>query len=168
MENNAGRKWPWIIALSIFIFIIAIIFAIKVALTAPVELSNYGMQNYHAYDANVNDIIEEKIAFDQSYTIAFMTPQLTSKGAVVSYKISDKVNNAVDNAKIEVVLTRPDTTDFDIVLNNPSVVDGVYTFKATDLPKLGRWDILAKISVGDKSRFYNLKADTRNPHTQEF
>jgi nitrogen fixation protein FixH len=168
MENNAGRKWPWIIALSIFIFIIAIIFAIKVALTAPVELSNYGMQNYHAYDANVNDIIEEKIAFDKNYTIAFVTPQITPKGTVISYKIGDKANGAVDNAKIEVVLTRPDTTDFDIALNNPTVADGVYTFKATDLPKLGRWDILAKISVGDKSRFYNLKADTRNSHTEEF
>ena len=168
MENNEGKKWPWIIALSIFIFIIAVVFAVKVALTAPVKLSNYGMQNYHAYDANVNDIIEEKIAFDKNYMIVFMTPQLTAKGAVISYRINDKENNPANNAKIEVVLTRPDTTDFDIALNNPTFADGVYTFKATDLPKLGRWDILAKISIGDKSRFYNLKADTRNSHTQEF
>ena len=168
MENNTGRKWPWIIGLSIFVFIIAIVVAVNVALTAPVKLSNYGMQNYHDYDANVNDIIEAKIAFDQNYSIAFVTPQINAKGAVIVYQLSDKANNAVNNAHIEVVLTRPDTTDFDITLNNPTVVDGVYTFKSTDLPKLGRWDILAKISVGDKSRFYNLKADTRNSHTEEF
>lgn len=168
MENNAGRKWPWIIGLSIFVFIIAIVVAVNVALTAPVKLSNYGMQNYHEYDANVNDIIEAKIAFDQNYTITFVTPQITAKGAVIVYRLGDKQNNAINNAKIEVVLTRPDTIDFDITLNSPTVVDGVYTFQATDLPKLGRWDILAKISVGDKSRFYNLKADTRNSHTEEF
>ncbi len=168
MENNAGRKWPWIIGLSIFVFIIAIVVAVKVALTAPVKLSNYGMQNYHEYDANVNDIIEAKIAFDQNYTITFVTPQITAKGCVIAYKISDKSSNPIDDAKIEVVLTRPDTTDFDITLNNPAVKDGVYTFTATDLQKLGRWDILAKISVGDKQRFYNLKADTRNSHTEEF
>ena len=168
MENNAGRKWPWIITIAILLFITAIVIAVKVALTAPVKLSNYGMQNYHAYDANINDIIEAKIAFDQNYTIAFVTPQITAEGCVVAYKISDKAKNAINNAKIEVVLTRPDTTDFDITLNSPTVVDGMYTFKATDLPKLGRWDILAKISVGDKSRFYNLKADTRNSHTEEF
>lgn len=168
MENNAGRKWPWIIGLSIFVFIIAVVVAVKVALTAPVKLSNYGMQNYHAYDANINDIIEAKIAFDQNYTITFVTPQITAKGCVIAYKISDKASNAIDNGKIEVVLTRPDTTDFDITLAAPSVEDGVYTFKATDLPKLGRWDILAKVSIGNQQRFYNLKADTRNPHTQEF
>ncbi len=28
------------------------------------------------YDDNVNDIINAKIAFDQNYTIAFLTPQI--------------------------------------------------------------------------------------------
>lgn len=149
-------------------FIVAIVFAIKVALTAPVKLSNYGMQNYHEYDANINDIIEAKIAFNKNYTIHFLTPQISAKGVVIAYKLSDKANNPINNGQIEVVLTRPDTIDFDITLSNPVVADGVYTFKATDLPKQGRWDILAKVSIGDKQRFYNLKADTRNAYTEEF
>ncbi|MGZ8548096.1 MAG: FixH family protein, partial [Sulfuricurvum sp.] len=77
-------------------------------------------------------------------------------------------NKEINNAKVEVVLTRPDTTDFDLNLSNPTVSEGKYTFTAVDLPKVGRWDILAKVSIGDKQRYYNLKADTRNPNTFEF
>ncbi|MDO9208209.1 MAG: FixH family protein [Sulfuricurvum sp.] len=165
---NAGKKWPWIIGLSIIGVVAACVVTVKVALNNPVEMSKYGMQSYHDYDDNVNDIITAQIGFDQNYTISFLTPQVTEKGTVIAYKISDKSNNAISNAKVEVVLTRPDTTDFDLNLSNPSVSEGKYTFTAVDLPKVGRWDILAKVSIGDKQRYYNLKADTRNSNTFEF
>lgn len=168
ISSNAGKKWPWIIGLSIIGVIAACVVTIKVALNNPVEMSKYGMQSYHEYDDKVNDIITAQIGFDQNYTIAFLTPQVTQEGTVIVYKISDKSNNAVSNAKVEVVLTRPDTTDFDLNLSSPTVSEGKYTFNAVDLPKAGRWDILAKVSVGDKQRYYNLKADTRNPNTFEF
>ena len=165
---NAGKKWPWIIGLSIIGVVAACVVTVKVALNNPVEMSKYGMQSYHDYDDNVNDIINAQIGFDQNYTIAFLTPQVTEKGTVIAYKISDKLNKEINSAKVEVVLTRPDTTDFDLNLSNPTVSDGKYTFAAVDLPKVGRWDILAKVSIGDKQRYYNLKADTRNPNTFEF
>jgi nitrogen fixation protein FixH len=168
LNQNAGKKWPWIIALSIVAVIGLCVGTVNVAINNPVEMSEYGMQSYHTYDDNVNDIINAKIAFDKNYTIAFLTPQIVEKGTVISYKISDKSNNAISNAKVEVVLTRPDTTNFDLNLSNPTVSEGKYTFKVVDLPKVGRWDILAKVSIGDKQRYYNLKADTRNPNTFEF
>ena len=167
-NTNAGKKWPWIIGLSIIGVVVACVVTVKVALNNPVEMSKYGMQSYHDYDDNVNDIITAQISFDQNYTIAFLTPQVTEKGTVIVYKISDKSNNAISNAKVEVVLTRPDTTDFDLNLSSPTVSEGKYTFNAVDLPKVGRWDILAKVSIGEKQRYYNLKADTRNPNTFEF
>ena len=168
VDKSAGKKWPWIIGVSIVAVIGFSIATIKVALNNPVEMSEYGMQNYHSYDDKVNDIIKAKISFDQNYTIAFLTPQITEKSALIAYKISDKSNNAINDAKVEVVLTRPDTTDFDLNLSNPTVNEGKYTFNAVDLPKVGRWDILAKVSIGDKQRYYNIKADTRNPNTFEF
>lgn len=168
MFKNPGTKWPIIIGLSIVGIIISCVVTIKVALNNPVQMSDYGMQNYHSYDANVNDIINAKIAFDQKYTIAFVTPQITEKGTVIEYKVTDKSGNVVNDAKVEAVLTRPDNTDFNINLVQPSVREGKYTFKAVDLPKVGRWDILAKVSVGNDQRYYNLKADTRNANTFEF
>lgn len=168
MFKNPGTKWPIIIGLSIVGIIISCVVTIKVALNNPVQMSDYGMQNYHSYDANVNDIINAKIAFDQKYTIAFVTPQIMEKGTVIEYKVTDKSGNVVNDAKVEAVLTRPDNTDFNINLVQPSVSEGKYTFKAVDLPKIGRWDILAKVSVGNDQRYFNLKADTRNTSTFEF
>lgn len=168
INANAGKKWPWIIGLSIIGVVAACVVTVKVALNNPVEMSKYGMQSYHNYDDNVNDIINAQIGFDQNYTIAFLTPQVTQKGTVIVYEISDKANRAISNAKVEVVLTRPDTTGFDLNLSSPTVSEGRYTFNAVDLPRAGRWDILAKITIGEHQRYYNLKADTRYPEITEF
>lgn len=168
LNKDTGKKWPWIIALSIVAVIGLCVGTVNVAINNPVEMSEYGMQSYHTYDDNVNDIINAKIAFDKNYTIAFLTPQIVEKGTVISYKITDKSNASVNNAKVDVVLTRPDTTKLDLNLTAPTVSNGVYAFSPVNLPKVGRWDILAKVSIGDKQRYYNLKADTRNPNTFEF
>ncbi|MDA3908837.1 MAG: hypothetical protein PF437_07095, partial [Sulfurimonas sp.] len=32
----------------------------------------------------------------------------------------------------------------------------------------GKWDIMAKVSVGNLQRFYNVKADTRKKETSEY
>ncbi len=168
MSKNAGRKWPIIIALSILAVIGFSVATVKVAINNPVEMSDYGMQNYHEYDNDVNEIINAKIAFDKKYTIAFLTPQISEKGTVLVYQLRDKSGKAVNNAKFSVVLTRPNTTKLDLNLTAPTVDEGKYTFSAVELPKIGRWDILAKISVGTDQRYYNLKADTRNPNTIEF
>ena len=168
MFKNPGTKWPIIIAVSIVGIIGACVWTIKVALNNPVELSDYGMQGYHDYDANANDIIEAKIAFDRKYVIALMTPQISEKGTLIEYNLSDKAGQAINNAAIEVILTRPDETKHNINLTNPKIADGKYTFAPVDLPKAGRWDIMAKITVGSDQRYYNLKADTRNSDISEF
>ena len=168
MNKDAGRKWPIIIAVSIVGIIGACVATIKVALNNPVQMSDYAMQNYHDYDSNVNKILAAKIAFDQRYTIAFQTPQIAERGTVIAYKVTDKSGNPVNDATFEVVLTRPDTSQYNINLSAPSVKDGEYTFQAVDLPKPGRWDILAKVNVLENQRYYNLKADTRNSSTFEF
>jgi hypothetical protein len=168
MFKNPGTKWPIIIGLSIVGVIGACVWTIKVALNNPVEMSEYGMQNYHEYDRDANEIIEAKIAFDQKYSIAFLTPQITEKGTVIEYNLTDKTGKGVNDASLSVIITRPDENKHDVNLSNPTVVEGKYTFAPVDLPKAGRWDIMAKISVGGVQRYYNIKADTRKPETSEF
>jgi nitrogen fixation protein FixH len=168
MFKNPGTKWPIIIAVSTVIVIGFGVVTIKEAINNPVEMSNYGMQGYHSYDNDANDIINAKIAFDKKYLIAFPTSKITEKGTIIAYRVTDKEGKAVNDAKINAVLTRPDTTKLDINLSNPVVNEGQYTFSAVDLPKLGRWDILAKVSVGTDQRYYNIKADTRKPEMSEF
>lgn len=168
MAKDSGRKWPIIIFVSTLFIIGFSIATIGVALKNPVELSDYGMQNYHTYDDNANDIINAKIAFDHYYTVAFLTSALSEKETVISYAIKDKEGKAVNDANITVVLTRPDTSKLDIHLGHPVIADGIYTFTAVNLPKLGRWDILTKVTIGENQRYYSLKADTRYPKTTEF
>lgn len=168
MNKDAGRKWPIIIALSTVAVIAFGVVTVKIAMKNPVAMSDYGMQSYHEYDNNVNNIINAKIAFDKKYDIRFLTTQVMEKGTVIAYQITDKSGKGVDDANFSVVLTRPDTNDFDINLTQPVIREGKYSFGAVDLPKPGRWDILTKVSVGSDQRYYNLKTDTRNPQTIEF
>lgn len=168
MFKNPGTKWPIIIALGIAGVVGMSVVTIKLATNNPVEMSTYGMQSYHDFDHGVNDIIEAKIAFDKKYMISFVTPQITEKGATLEYKVTDKSGNAVNNATVEAVLTRPDLNKYDINLTNATVNEGVYAFSPVDLPKAGRWDIMAKVTVDGDKRYYNLKADTRTPETTEF
>lgn len=168
MFKNPGTKWPILISLSIVGIIGACVWTVKVALNNPVEMSDYGMQNYHEYDRDANDIINAKASFDRKYTIELLTEQIGERGTVIAYKILSKEGNPIDNADLKVVLTRPDTTKNDIVMDNPTVENGIYSFVPVDLNKPGRWDIMAKVSVGNDQRYYNLKADTRYPNTIEF
>lgn len=168
MNKNAGRKWPVIIAVATLVVVAFGAFTIKVAMNNPVQMSDYGMQSYHEYDKNANEIINAKIAFDQKYTVSFLSAQITQLGSVLAYQVTDKSGNAVNDAAFEVVMTRPDNTNDNVKVTKFDVSEGKYTFNPVDLPKAGRWDILAKVTVGSYQRYYNLKADTRNPGTFEF
>jgi nitrogen fixation protein FixH len=168
MNKNPGKKWPIIILGSIFGIVFASVATVVVALDNPVEMSDLGMQGYHEYDTNINEIIASKIKFDQSYNVTYNGKQLAASGTVLSYKVTDKSGNPVNDAKINVMLTRPNSHAHDIALESPSVEQGVYTFESVNLPKEGRWDIMANVVVSDKQRYYNLKADTRHPNVFEY
>lgn len=169
MSNSQGKAWPYGIALSFVGIIAMIIGTIVVASNHAVEPSDLYMRNYHDVDANANEIIYKRIAFDKKYTVAYVGDAFNQDKAELVYKITDASGNPVSNAKIDVLLTRPDTRALDIPLNNPAITqEGEYRFASVALPKAGRWNIMASISVGDEQRYYNLKADTRYTQKQEY
>lgn len=166
--QDKALRWPVLIGLSIIFIFFAAIATVIVAIKNPVQDSDLFMRNYHETNADINDIITKKISFDKKYTISYVTEQFKSDNATLVYKITDKEGNAVNNAEFEVIVTRPNIHDYDMTLESPKVSDGVYRFKRVTLPKEGRWDIMAKVSIADDMRFYNLKADTRYPTTFEY
>jgi nitrogen fixation protein FixH len=169
MSKSKGMHWPYGIALSFVLVFALIVMTIIVASDNKVEDADLYMQNYHDADANANEIIIAEIAFKKKYSISFATPKLDPKGTVIAYKLTDKLGNPVTDASLEVVVTRPNTHAHDMTLTNPTVsVDGIYAFDAVALPLEGRWDIMAKITVGDDYRYYNLKADTRYSNVFEY
>lgn len=167
-SNPKGKVWPYAIVLSILAIVAASVMTVVVAVKHPVEMSDQNMQDYHHYDANVNEFIKAKIAFDKRYKIAYAGEKLDPQDAVVAYRVTDVDGNSVDDAKINIVITRPDNRDSDITLANPVVESGLYRFKAGKLPLKGRWDIMAHVVVGEYDRYFNVKADTRYPNVFEY
>lgn len=168
MKLNSGRIWPYAIGTSIFLVFSACIATVVITKTLPVQESDTYMMSYHDADAQVNELLSAKIEFNKKYNIEYVTEQFKKEKSIVAYKITDKDSNPINNAIIKVVLTRPSTLKNDQELNSPSVENGVYTFKATELSGEGRWDVMAQVSVGKLSRFYNVKTDTRGMDLVEY
>ncbi|MBD3824316.1 MAG: FixH family protein, partial [Epsilonproteobacteria bacterium] len=120
MKSNSGKIWPYIIGLSIVGIFGACVATVIVASSSPVQGSDLYMRSYHDADANVNELINAQIEFDKKYTIEYKTEKLSMAEAVIAYRITDKLGQAIDNANLEVVVTRPDVHKYDQKLINPT------------------------------------------------
>ncbi|MCK4874320.1 MAG: FixH family protein [Sulfurimonas sp.] len=168
MNISNGRIWPYAIGASIIFIFGACVATVIVANKLPVEKSDTYMMGYHEADAKANELIEARIAFNKKYKIEYITDAISQDSSVIKYRVIDTNGNPVDSAKIKVVVTRPNNHKHDQELNNPTVLNGIYSFNSITLPQEGRWDIMAKVSVEEVQRFYNVKADTRNKEVSEY
>lgn len=160
--------WPYSIAASIIFIFGACVVTVVIAIKLPVEKSDTYMMDYHQADADANELIEARIAFDKSYKIVYLSNGLNLDSGTIQYKVTDLDSNPVNSAKLKLVLTRPNTRDLDQTLSNPTVESGVYTFNDISLPVAGRWDIMAKVKIGEVQRYYSFKVDTRDSKVTEF
>jgi len=165
---KSGKIWPLAIGLAISAVFIAAIVTVIIANKLPVEKSDTYMMGYHEADAKANELIKARINFDKKYKIQYTTESLDLKKTVLKYKITTTSGADVNNAKIKVIVTRPNNHKHDQELLNPNIKNGLYTFSATTLAVSGRWDIMAKVSIGEDERFYNVKADTRTKDAYEY
>ena len=168
MNNSSGKIWPYAIGISILLVFGACMATIVVANTLPVEKSHTYMMGYHEADAKANELIKARIAFDKEYKVEYITDGLSIDNSIIKYRVSDLNSKTVEDAKIEVIVTRPNNHKHNQNLNSPVFKDGVYAFSSIKLPLEGRWDIMAKVTVGDLQRFYNVKADTRAKEAFEY
>lgn len=168
MSNlSSGKLWPIAIALAITMVFGFGVATVIVTGKADIQPSDRYMTYYQDADAKANDLIKARIKFDKKYKISYISDGIAT-GKTVSYKLTDVEGNPINNAKIILATSRPETKVFDQRLNEPQVKDGVYTFDGLKFPKAGVWNLEAKITVADKSRFYNIKADTRTTNSYEF
>ncbi len=168
MNLSNGRIWPYAIGASIILIFGACVATVIVANTLPVEKSDTYMMNYHDADAKANDILKAAIEFNNKYKIEYISDKLDLQNSVIKYRVSDLNANPINNAEIKVVVTRPNNHKHDQELSNPKVENGIYTFDSLKLPQEGRWDIMAKVTVKELHRFYNVKADTRSKEVFEY
>jgi hypothetical protein len=160
MKKSRGLQWPIGIAVALVLVIGMGAWTIVETSKEGVQESDIYMTNYQDADTDANKLINAKIAFNNQYKIEYISKQLNADDAKIEYKITSKDGKPVNDAKLKVIVTRPQVHDEDITLENPKVNDGVYSFD-TKLPGIGRWDIMAFVEVGSLKRYYNLKVDTR-------
>lgn len=168
MKKSSGIIWPYAIGISIILIFGACVASVVVTSKLPVEDSDTYMMGYHEADASANEIIEARIAFDKEYNIEYINEGLRLDNSILKYRVTDKHNTPVNNAKVKIVITRPNNHKHDQTLEFTRVSDGIYSFEDIKLPIEGRWDIMAKINVGEHERYYNIKADTRKDEIVEY
>ncbi len=160
--------WPYAIGISIILIFGACVATIVVATKLPVEKSHTYMMGYHEADASANELVNARIAFDKKYKIEYVTDGISQDNSVIKYRVTNLKSEPVNNAKLKVIITRPNNHKYDQELSNPVVENGIYTFSSVKLPEPGRWDVMAKVNVDKLQRFYNVKADTRAKEVLEY
>ena len=168
IKMSSGKIWPYAIGLSIALVFSFCVATVVITQKASIQNSDIYMTSYQDADARANDIIKDRMTFDSKYSIQYITDGLSLDATTIKYKVLDKNSKHVDNAQIKVVVSRPDDSSLNVELDNPSIENGIYTFKTIQLAKNGRWDVMAKVNVDKLQRFYNLKADTRAKEAFEF
>ncbi|MCK9454916.1 MAG: FixH family protein [Sulfurimonas sp.] len=168
MNLSNGRVWPYAIGASIIFIFGACVATIVVANTLPVEKSDTYMMGYHEADAKANEILEAAVEFNNNYKIEYISDKLDLQNSIIKYRVSDLDSNPVNDAEIKIVITRPNNHKYDQELNNPKVQNGIYSFDSIKLEQEGRWDVMAKVTIGKLQRFYNVKADTRESKIIEY
>jgi hypothetical protein len=166
--KNSEKIWPFAIGGAItivFIFGVATVIATS---SADIQKSDTYMTYYQDADARANEFIQARINFDKKYKVDYINNTLDTKDSLVSYKITTVDGKAISNAKILLSISRPETHKFDKSLDNFTQKDGIYTFHNVDFEKAGKWNLIAKITVGDDYRFLNIKADTRDKKYKQF
>lgn len=168
MSISSGRIWPYAIGISITMVFGFCVATIVVTQSANIQESDAYMTHYQDADAKANELIEAQIAFDKKYTIEYISDGIAKENGIIKYRLTDKNSLAVNDAKIIVATSRPETAQYNQTLQNPTVIDGVYSFSGALFPKVGVWNIIAKVETSDESRYLNIKADTRIKEAFEF
>ena len=161
MSKSNGRIWPYAIGLSITLVFGFCVTTIVVTQTANIQESDAYMTHYQDADANANDLIEAKIAFDKKYNVSFNSSEINPEGSILEYKVSDKEGNILNNAKLILAISRPETDDFNKKFDKPTIKDGVYSFSDVKFPKPGVWNLVLKVQIADDYKFFDVKVDTR-------
>lgn len=165
---SSGRVWPYAIGIAItlvFGFCVATVFVTE---SSKVQESDAYMTHYQDADMHANELIHQRMLFDKRYKIDYISESIAGSAPKIRYRVSDLEGHPIDDASIKLSISRPETEAFDQTLEHPQVEDGLYTFVDAKFPKAGLWNIIAKVSVGEYERFYNVKVDTRSTNSYEF
>ena len=165
---KSGKQWPIFIAVAIFGVLILGYWTIKETMKADLAESNLYMSSYQNVDDSINDILEANIKFDKNYSLRLVYHDINTRSTKITYMLRDKSGKAVNNAQVQLIVSRPADDAKDMKFSPSNIEDGKYIFENIHLPKEGRWDLLLKVQIDKNTRYLNYKVDTRNKKITEF
>lgn len=160
MSNSKANYWPHFIVASIFAVAGLCVWTVKIAVEHPVEMDSFYFESYQNVDQDYNNIILKQQAFDKKYSVDVATKSFTIGENSLILNINEIASNdTISDANITVVITRPDSQRFDKKPKVLSSENGVYTFEKFDVQKLGRWQIMSKVTIGELTTFKKLEVN---------
>ncbi|WP_200762777.1 FixH family protein [Nitrosophilus alvini] len=158
MTEKSKNYWPHFI-IGLVLFSAGLVgWTIKAAIDNPVEMDNSYMLNYHTVDDNINDILKKQQIFDKNYKLAIENEKLELGKNRIVFKLFDKSGNIVENAKVSLLVTRPETVKYDKKIDAKYIGDRYVA--EVDLDLEGRWNIIAKVKLPDVEGFKTYKLST--------
>jgi len=168
MKNNRGKIWAYSVGFSIILVFGFCVATVLITSNAGIQVTNEYMTNYQQAEINANNYINNRINFEKKYKIKYVYSKMKEDDSKVKFEVLDLNGKSVENAKINILVSRPDTHIYDQKLSNTTYENGIYVFSGVKFPKVGIWGIIAKVKVAKDSRFYNIKVDTRHSGFVEY
>ncbi len=166
--NNIVKKnrnyWPHAIVIVLILMVCACSLVLKIAMDNPVQMDSFYLEKYQDVNKDINKIRAKQKIFEENFKLEYKTKKFTI-GENNSFKMSIKNikdQSLVENAKIKLVISRPDTNDFNQEFIMKSAKNGVFIFDGIKAKLPGRWQILTKINIGDKSSFNRYEVYASN------
>ena len=116
-------------------------------------------ETYQYYDENVNKILAQRKEFNSKYSVKIETDGFNIGKNTLNLKIRDKRDKKIDNATVELVLTRPHRSDQDIELKTLKVEDGIYSFNPFNIAHKGRWQIQTRVKIDNISAVFKKEVN---------
>lgn len=161
MEAKLDKKepfnaWPYAIVGGIISIIIACAVTIKIALDNPVQLDGgFYLSKYQDVDDSINELLAKQKIFDEAYSLDYGVRKITmGEATVIPIAVRAKADGtAVDLATVRLLVTRPDSNEYNMELAPTGIENGFYLFGPITVELPGRWQLLTKVSVGEKEGF---------------
>lgn len=161
MEKQAKERnyWPHGIVISIILIIIACAWTIKIALDNPVQMDSYYMEKYQDVDRDMHNIEKKQDLFFERFNVVYDKSKVSVGQAFdLGLSVQDKqANQNIKDATITLLITRPETNEFNQKFTFTTSEDGVFRSKNIILDKPGRWQMLAKIKYKEYEGFHKYE-----------
>ncbi len=176
-KNKEKTYWPHMILGFLILGMTLSYWTVKSASSLPVQESNEYMLKYQQADMNINEILESKALFDQSYTIEIVDAKkamyklenakrakaensivLTQGKNNFTYVVTAKDGTAVSDANVTFLLTRPHSVKEDKYLENIPFTDGKFQINDIDIEKAGRYTLQLRAKIGKVTGYSQIPA----------